>query len=56
MSALLCWNTNDFYILEVRMNQIDETQEQHMKFDLIDSTHATKPHHCQLCNGQQWPS
>lgn len=38
---LLCENTNDFHILEVMMNQIDETREQHMKFDLIYSVCAT---------------
>lgn len=41
MSALLCKNTNDFHVLEVMMNQIDETWEQHMKFDLIYSVRAT---------------
>lgn len=39
---MLLWkNTNDFLILEVMMNQIDETREQHMKFDLIYSMRAT---------------
>lgn len=38
---LLRENTNDSYILEVMMNQIDETWEQHMKFDLIYSVCAT---------------
>lgn len=41
MTVPLCWNTNDFLILEVMMNQIDETQEQHMKFDLIYSVCVT---------------
>lgn len=41
MSVLLCRNTNDFHILEVMMNQMDEIQEQHMKFDLINCTRAT---------------
>lgn len=41
MNVLLWKNTNDSYILEVMMNQIDETQEQHMKFDLIYSVCAT---------------
>lgn len=34
-------NTNDSDTLEVMMNQIDETWEQHMKFDLIYSVCAT---------------
>lgn len=41
MNVLLWKNTNDFHLLEVMMNQIDETQEQHMKFDLIYSWRAT---------------
>lgn len=41
MNGLLQKNTNDFHILEVMMNQIDETREQHMKFDLIYSLRAT---------------
>lgn len=34
-------NTNDSHILEAMMNQIDETWEQRMKPDLIDSLCAT---------------
>ena len=41
MNVLPRKNTNDSHILEVMMNQIDETREQHMKFDLIYSARAT---------------
>lgn len=41
MNVLLWTNTNDFPILEVMMNQIYESREQHMKFDLIYSVCAT---------------